>query len=277
MTEAQLRQNVVAIAKSWLGCKESNGSHKKIIDIYNAHKPLARGYKVKYADEWCATTVSAVFIKADLTDIAPTECSCSKMIELYQKKKRWKEADSYKPNVGDILMYDWEDSGRGDNTGMPNHVGIVTAVSGNSLTIIEGNKGQAVAYRSMAVNGKYIRGYCLPNYASKASKTESHYTLTEFIKDVQSVTGSEVDGIAGKETLGNTLTVSAILNRKHPVVYHIQRRLATLGYTQVGKADGIAGGKFTAAVKAFQKDNGCVVDGEITARGKTWRKLLGMG
>ena len=56
----------------------------------------------------------------------------------------------------------------------------------------------------------------------------------------------------------------------------MQRRLAALGYTSVGKIDGIAGVKFTQAVKEFQKDNGCIVDGEITARGKTWKKLLGL-
>ena len=115
---------------------------------------------------------------------------------------------------------------------------------------------------------------------NKLGATDS-YSLEDFIKDVQSVTGSKVDGIAGKETLSNTPTISAILNRKHPVVYYIQRRLKALGYTQVGTIDGIAGGKFTAAVKAFQKDNGCVdsngnPDGEITAREKTWRKLLEM-
>lgn len=104
----------------------------------------------------------------------------------------------------------------------------------------------------------------------------SKYTLEDFVRDIQSVTGSKVDGIAGSETLSNTLTISAVLNRKHPTVYYVQRRLKALGYTQVGVVDGIAGGKFTEAVKHFQKDNGCVVDGEITARAKTWKKLLGM-
>ena len=45
------REKVVATAQRYIGCKESNGSHKKIIDIYNGHKPLARGYAVKYTDE----------------------------------------------------------------------------------------------------------------------------------------------------------------------------------------------------------------------------------
>ena len=46
MTEKEIRSKVVEIAKGWLGCKESDGSHKKIIDTYNACKPLPRSYAV---------------------------------------------------------------------------------------------------------------------------------------------------------------------------------------------------------------------------------------
>lgn len=192
MTEKEIRQKVVATAQKYLGCKESNGSHKKIIDLYNSHKPLARGYKVKYTDAWCATYASAIGIECGLTDIMPTECSCSKMIELYKKLGRWMETDSYKPSAdgGDLVIYDWEDNGVGDNKGNPNHVGIVVSVSGNTIKVIEGNKDNAVAYRNIAVNGKYIRGFCIPNYASKA--TAEKYTKAQIDaakKEVKTKTG----------------------------------------------------------------------------------------
>jgi peptidoglycan hydrolase-like protein with peptidoglycan-binding domain len=102
------------------------------------------------------------------------------------------------------------------------------------------------------------------------------YTAEQFIRDVQSVTGSEVDGIAGPETISNTPTLSSKLNSEHAAVKFVQKRLAALGYVEVGSVDGIAGPKFTSAVAHFQMDNDCVVDGEITARCKTWQKLLGM-
>lgn len=108
------------------------------------------------------------------------------------------------------------------------------------------------------------------------TNTTSTYTKKEFIKDVQRSFGAAVDGIAGPETLSKTLTISATKNNRHTVVKFVQKRLHTLGYSEVGTADGIAGSQFTSAVKHFQKDNGCVVDGEITARNKTWKKLLGM-
>ena len=100
------------------------------------------------------------------------------------------------------------------------------------------------------------------------------YTYREFVGDVQKCIGARVDHIAGKETLSKTVTVSKHKNRTHAVVKPIQKYLYTLGYTEVGQADGIAGVKFDSATKHFQRDNGCVVDGEITARNKTWKKLL---
>ena len=36
------RQKFVNTAASFIGCKEADGSHRQIIDIYNGHKPLAR-------------------------------------------------------------------------------------------------------------------------------------------------------------------------------------------------------------------------------------------
>ncbi len=102
------------------------------------------------------------------------------------------------------------------------------------------------------------------------------YTLVEFIRDIQKACGASVDGIAGPETLSKTVTISRHKNLKHPAVKFIQKRLNQLGYREVGNIDGIAGLKFTSAVAHFQQENGCVVDGEITAKNKTWKKLLGM-
>lgn len=103
----------------------------------------------------------------------------------------------------------------------------------------------------------------------------STYTKTQFIKDVQSAIGAKVDGIAGKETLSKTVTVSKTKNNRHAVVKPIQKYLNTLGFS-CGVEDGIAGVKFDAAVKAYQKTNGCVADGELTKEGKTWRCILGI-
>jgi len=253
MTEKEIRQKVVSKAKSYLGCKESDGSHKKIVNLYNSHKPLARSYAVQYTDEWCATFVSAIGIALGYTDIMPTECSCSKMIELYKAKGRWMENDAYVPSPGDIVMYDWQDKGTGDNTGMPDHVGFVVSLNGTTMTIIEGNKGEAVTYRSLNVNGKYIRGYCLPDYASKATKP------------VEPVTGGVKTVKVNLPVLGNGSSGGA--------VEALQMLLNCNGYS-CGTVDGDFGPKTEAAVKKFQKANGLKEDGIVGEN--TWSAILGV-
>lgn len=158
-----MRQQVVKIAQSYLGSNEADGSHKKIIDIYNAHTPRARGYKVKYTDAWCATFVSAVAIQLGLTDIIPTECSCHYQIELLKKLGAWVERDDYVPSPADLVYYDW-DATSGECTGGPEHVGIVVSVTGKTIRVIEGNYDNRVKYRDIPVGYVKIRGFGVPKY-----------------------------------------------------------------------------------------------------------------
>ena len=101
------------------------------------------------------------------------------------------------------------------------------------------------------------------------------YSREDFIQEVQELTGAKVDRDAGPETLSKTVTVSMTKNRNHLVVWAIQKYLNALGY-DCGTPDGIAGPKFDEAVKAYQRDHGCVVDGELTAGKGTWKSLLGL-
>ena len=183
MTERQLRESVVAVMQGWLGWSETNGKYKQIIDLYNTQDPLPRDYAVQYDDEWCAATVTAAGIAAGLQDIILGECSCSRMVELYKAAGRWQERDDYVPDIGDIIMYYWKDGkdyAATDCTAAPNHVGFVGARTGTVLTIYEGNKGEAVATRPMQINGRYIRGYCLPDYASKADEEDEIVTYDQW-------------------------------------------------------------------------------------------------
>lgn len=170
MTERELRILFAEAAIDYLGCNEADGSHKQIIDTYNKISPLPVGYKMKYSDAWCAAFVSAVASECKLTDIIFPECGCDRMISLYKKAGRWEEADSYKADVGDVIFYDWDDDGIGDNVGGSDHVGIVYSADGNRLTIVEGNMNDQVDTREIAAGAKFIRGYGLPDFASKADR-----------------------------------------------------------------------------------------------------------
>lgn len=245
---------VLEQARAWIGCKESDGSHKKIIDVYNSHKPLARGYKMKYTDSWCATFVSAVAIKLGYTDIIPTECGCQKMIDLFKKLGSWIENENRVPAPGEIIFYDWQDSGNGDNQGWSDHVGIVEAVNGNTITVIEGNYNNAVGRRQIAVNGKTIRGYGVPKYDAEPVKQPVEKPTTKAI----AIGMAELKkGSKGKQ------------------VEVLQRILSTHGYNlgSNNPFDGSFGPKTDTAVRAYQKAHGLTVDGIVGA--KTWASLLG--
>ena len=63
---AKSRQAVVNLVESWDGKKESNGSHKSIIDLYNdffekiCAGKFPRGIRMRYDWAWCACTWSAL-------------------------------------------------------------------------------------------------------------------------------------------------------------------------------------------------------------------------
>ena len=207
------RSQIVAQMVAWIGRKESDGSHKAIIDIYNSHKPRARGYKLKYTDAWCSGTVSAAAIACNATDIIPTEVGCGKHIALFQKMGIWVESDSYVPLPGDVIFYDWEDSGKGDNTGGANHVGIVEKVEGGTITVIEGNYSNRVKRRTLKVNGKYIRGYGVPKYDEEAQAEETPKEETAPAIKV----GDTVKLNKGAKTYTGKKLASFVYKRKHKV------------------------------------------------------------
>jgi beta-lactamase superfamily II metal-dependent hydrolase len=153
------------------GYDERNGKHKALIDGYNDYLPTAIksgtvNYSVKYSDEWCATAASYAYIACGLGYLFPVECSCPRMIALAKKMGIWQENDGYVPDLADAVLYDWEDSGKGDNTGTPDHIGIVIAVdkSKGTFVVMEGNKNESVERRTMSINGKYIRGFITPKF-----------------------------------------------------------------------------------------------------------------
>ena len=206
MTEKQIRQKVADTALGYLGVRAGSAKHTEILSIYNAQKPLPRGTRMQESWPWCAVFVSAISLKCDLRDIMPAEMSCPKMIGLYMALGRWEENDAYVPSLGDVIFYDWDDSGSGDNTGTADHVGIVTDCDGERITVIEGNVGDRVATRNLAVNGRYIRGFGLPDYASIAQPEEPDRVNELAQKIAAEIRGSGLDAAAVLAAVQTLLT-----------------------------------------------------------------------
>ena len=178
------RKMIIETAKKYMGVTQYSRLHKHIIDVYNTVAP--GGYKAHYSDAWCSEFASFCAIETFGKSIAkkyfPLTASCPRMVELAKKMGIWKENDAYIPKTGDFILYDWSDSGRGDNKNSPDHVGIVKKVTNGYIHVIEGNAGGSkVKQRNLPVNGRYIRGFVIPEYDKIKIKTK---TNTEIAKEV---------------------------------------------------------------------------------------------
>lgn len=205
------RSEVVKLATSWIGKRESDGSYKEIIDIYNSFYGgvLPRGIKMQYGWPWCACTWSALAIYLGYVDIMPIEISCGELIKQAQKMGVWNEKDNYVPKPGDAILYDWDDNGIGDNTGWPDHVGTVDYCNPNAgyMTVIEGNYSDSVKKRTISINGKYIRGFITPKYTD-----DSVINVSSGSKDVSTIAREVISGLWGSGTARKTALEQAGYN-----------------------------------------------------------------
>lgn len=267
---------IINKAISYIGTKESPANSNNV--IFNTHYYGKTVSGSSYP--WCCAFIWDIFRMCNAGSLF---CDGKKVaycptVETWAKNNRiW--YPNTRGQAGDLCLMDF-------GKGRASHIGIVEKRNANgSYLVIEGNtstssndNGGCVMKRTRYT--KNIRGFARPAYQSSntsgepsSSPSSPTYTFQDFVKEVQSAIGARVDGIPGKETLSKTVTVSKSKNRKHAVVKPIQKYLNTLGYN-CGNADGIAGPKFDSAVKAYQKANACVVDGEITKQKTTWKKLL---
>lgn len=262
MKEKDLRRKVVDIAKKDLGAKEYSERHEAIIRDFN-RIPGMGGMKDSWP--WCAATVSVWGWRAGLTDIYYPSASCNAMIQKYIDHGRWVEDDAYIPKPGDLIMYDWQALTHGDCKGEADHVGLITGIGSGNIYVIEGNRKNAVDTRIIPFDWRYIRGFCVPDFASVADgKIERDWTkaLQEAL-NVSYGLRLAVDGSAGP------LTRQAIDHHylwKRPgkpiVNAHVswlQSALNELGADL--EVDGSFGPATDAALKRFQASAGIDADG----------------
>jgi len=107
--------------------------------------------------EWCAIFVSWV---ADQVGYLNQEkiiksANCLQMINWLTEKGNYrKTSESYHPQPGDLIFFDWNGGGTGKD-----HVGIVEFTDGNIIQTIEGNTADKVARRTYFINDPSISGY----------------------------------------------------------------------------------------------------------------------
>ncbi len=114
--------------------------------------------------EWCALFVSWCGDQTGLRAAGqiPYFSFVSDGVSFYKNKGKWIDGSEVNSSncdkliqPGMIIFFDWEPDGK------PNHVGIVTKVSGGYIYTVEGNKGDAVAEGSYSANSNKIFGFCV--------------------------------------------------------------------------------------------------------------------
>lgn len=244
------RTDIVQQVCSWEGWNEKTEKHRIIIDIYNKYLPTAvktgtLNYTVKYIDEWCATGASAAYIQAGAPELFPIECGCPRMITLAKKMGIWEEADNHVPRLAEAVLYDWQDSGSGDNTGTADHIGIVIDVDekAGTFTVMECNKDEAVGRRVMRINGRYIRGFICPKFAETVTTEPKAVTVKAAVDTPAKKTGGyEISGTGtpSKKVLftGILMNGMQVTARRQPKVSGTPCSFSTVkGLTRISVCD----------------------------------------
>lgn len=255
-TANELRNELIKDAESFLGAKQGSAKHKDLINIFN--KVMPDGWAMTYTAFWCAAAASAFAIDTFGVDKAkkyfPLSANCGTIITKARQMGIWVENDAYRPNKGDWILYDWDDSGRGDNKGGPDHVGTVVKVEGSKIYVIEGNYSKSVQERELSVNGRYIRGFVTPNYAAMATSGGKKKSVAVVAQEV--IAGKWGTGSTRKARLEAAGYNYAAVQKKVNEILKAKKKKKTITYT-VKKGDTLSAiaAKYGTTVKAIAAEN----------------------
>lgn len=246
MTTAEV-DKVIAQAKAWLGYNEYENRFVEIVNVYN-EIPGARGPALA-SYPWCAIYVSAVYWKA-VGESRIAEMACDAMIQKFQNLGLY--SVSGRPDVGDVVFYDWDSNGTSD------HVGIVTEVADGAYIVIEGNKSDAVGYRTIYPNYPYIKGFGFASRLGGEKPTESTPSSTVGQQMADKIVARSWWPTLKLYSKGEWVVVlQSLLNAKNNAKLEVDGDFGVLTYSSVNKfqtansleRDGIVGPKTWGALK----------------------------
>ena len=110
--------------------------------------------------EWCACFVSWCANECGYIEngVIPKFASVNAGIDWFKDRVQWAD-NSYAPEPGTIIFFDWE------NDGKPDHVGIVEKCENGIIYTVEGNSlNDSCLRRNYTIGSSVIYGYGLPMY-----------------------------------------------------------------------------------------------------------------
>lgn len=245
---------LVKEAERYIGWSEPTGDDF-FINLYN--ESTGSGFSMNVP--WCGIFVTVIArLKGIGEDIVPNTANCDAGVRWFKNKGRWEnsksQGGSYVPKRNDVIFYSNKHTQK-DST----HVGYVVSVNGSTLKAIEGNKSDAVGYRSINLSDPYIIGYGrVADFVSNNIKYEdtmletytvkSGDTLSE-IAQVMGVTTSELASFNGISN-PNLINVGQVIKRPSK---NTETSVDTSSGSELVKAGQIHANNFCGA--------GLVVDG----------------
>lgn len=176
--------DIVGVAETQIGYTELTG--KNGVPVIDSETPCYTKYGERYGSSnahWCAFFVlwcaEQAGIPTSIISKSSACGSCGTFVKWFKDNHRWQD-NTYIPQKGDIVFFDWENDGRA------NHVGIVQGMNGTTVLTIEGNTGGENGYAVMKrERTENILGYGVPDYALKtkingyASAKQTAYMLPD--------------------------------------------------------------------------------------------------
>ncbi len=149
------RKDLIAIAETQLGYQESE--YNFIIDENGKKQGFTRygaWYGATYSD-WCAMFVAFCMNYAEIPESdVPRDAHCEILRQKMSSAGAYEnDEDTYEPKPGDLVFFAFEEKN------VPDHVGIVVRVSGNTIETIEGNSNKAVHRNGYSRDDEHIIGY----------------------------------------------------------------------------------------------------------------------
>lgn len=120
-------------------------------------------YGFSYRVAWCACWVSWVLDQVKIPrSTMLAYCYCPDAVNWAKNHGIWKDRN-YKPEPGDVILFDWQGDGVSD------HTGIVEKSDKTTVYTIEGNSSDTCRRRTYRIGQKEILGYAVPKYTNTES------------------------------------------------------------------------------------------------------------
>lgn len=255
MTEQQAKDKLIAWCNGEVGYKEGAKNWNKYADNADVVKLL--GWRPQN-EAWCDTFTDAAFCicfglqnasKMTYQPIGKGSAACRYSAQFFKDNNAFFYRN---PQVGDVIFF--------ISAGAINHQGIVTGVSGLSVTSVEGNSSDQVARRVRAINSAEIAGYGRPKWSTVADNATVEPEIP--VEDDIDTSATEKLPILRKGDISECVRAAQLL-------------LIGRGYTCGGDgADGDFGPATLAATLNYQRTHNLDADGIIGPL--TWAALLGV-